>query len=379
MREIFPKLTEVRIKQIAEAKLVAKREAIQVECFEGLIKEVAKLSYAHKDYLLFFRGQEVDHLNKKNSKSTFLPSFYRTAKGILTKIESKKRFEVLEGASSLLIKLLERKNIFGYQDVKQRKEIQWSILQHYEVCSTPYLDLTQSLRVACSFAVMPKTKASKGPDKGYLYVFGLPYITNRISVNSEHDLINIRLLSICPPEALRPHHQEGFLVGTTNIADEYKVKHELDFNRRLIAKFEFQNDVIFWGKGRFSSKIRRTVLYPKNDMVGKICESITLFVKSGVFEKPNIKFIALWNELEELIDILSPHKKSIKENLTYLRSFHSIDVLTLKEIKELCAFKIKLEKESPPNETILENYLLLYLFKKYIEENISDLIEQCKK
>lgn len=367
MRELFPTLTKLRINQISEAKLVAKREAVKVESFESLIKEVAKLSYTHKDYLLFFRGQEVDHLNKINTKSTFLPSIYRTEKGKLSEKECKIRFAILEGASIILIKLLERNNIIGYQDVRQRKEIQWSILQHYEVCATPYIDLTQSLRVACSFATLTNIITGKSPDKGYLYVFALPYFTNRISVNSEHDLINIRLLSICPPMALRPHYQEGCLVGTTNIAENYKVKQELDFNRRLVAKFEFKNNDAFWTTLNSSSKIDKDLLSPKNDIVDEICKTIKEIIKSGVFEKPKAKFISLWKELNTLITPLAPNKNSTKEKLDYLRLFHSVDVLKLKEIKELCVFTDRLYKESSfSNTQILEKYLFLHLLKGQI-------------
>jgi len=60
------------------------------------------------------------------------------------------------------------------------------------------------LRVACSFATMDNEN-----EFAYIFVFGLPYFTNRITINSEHDIINIRLLSICPPTALRPYFQEG--------------------------------------------------------------------------------------------------------------------------------------------------------------------------
>ena len=62
--------------------------------------------------------------------------------------------------------------------------------------------------------------------------FGLPYITNRISVNSEQDLVNVRLLSICPPDALRPYFQEGYLAGTDEVTTDYDSKDELDFTKR---------------------------------------------------------------------------------------------------------------------------------------------------
>lgn len=108
--------------------------------------------------------------------------------------------------------------------------------------------------------------------EAYVYVFGLPYLTNRISVNSEQDIINIRLLSICPPKALRPYFQEGYLAGTDAIITKYDIKSELDFNNRLIAKFEIPNDKSFWGEG--FHQIPYDSLYPKNDPIEELCAQI---------------------------------------------------------------------------------------------------------
>lgn len=83
----------------------------------------------------------------------------------------------------------------------------------------------------------------------FVYVFRLPYYINRISHNSEQDLVNIRLLSISPPKTLRTYFQEGFLVGTEDITYNYgNDKEELDLNNRLIAKFKILNNPEFWSK-----------------------------------------------------------------------------------------------------------------------------------
>jgi hypothetical protein len=99
-------------------------------------------------------------------------------------------------------------NIEDINKLKKFPELQWSILQHYEVCDTPLLDLKQSLRVAASFAL------NWTSSEGYIFVFALPYPNGTISYFSEEELVIVRLLSVCPSEALRPHFQEGYLVGT---------------------------------------------------------------------------------------------------------------------------------------------------------------------
>ncbi|PQP34547.1 hypothetical protein C6A37_07230, partial [Desulfobacteraceae bacterium SEEP-SAG9] len=186
------------------------------------------------------------------------------------------------------------RGIDGHRDLKRRKLIQWSILQHYEVCDTPLLDFTHSLRVACSFAQLNNLS-----EKAYVFVFGLPYITNRISLNSEHDLVNVRLLSICPPEALRPHFQEGYLVGTDEITDNYDRKTELDFNNRLIVKFEIPTKRAFWGRG--FHQIPERSLYPKSDPIRTLCEEIREVALRELKSGDLGDFLKLWAEIEELV------------------------------------------------------------------------------
>ncbi len=54
------------------------------------------------------------------------------------------------------------------------------------------------------------------------------------------------MLSVAPPEALRPYFQEGFLIGEDEINETYTNKSELDLNNRLIAKFKIPNNNNFW-------------------------------------------------------------------------------------------------------------------------------------
>ncbi len=226
MREITGILTD-ELKKHMRGHSVSKVDAFIVDSYQQLMEHIAKPAFFNKDHLLFFRGQDHDYRNKERS-STIYPSIYRGDRVSRTELDI--RFGVLKSASRYLCEVLESKDIKGWKDVRRRRYIQWSILQHYEICPTPPLDFTQSLRVACSFAFLSNEKGDP-----YVFVFGLPYSTNRISLNSEHDIVNIRLLSICPPDALRPYYQEGYLVGTDEITIEYDSKDELDFNNRLVA------------------------------------------------------------------------------------------------------------------------------------------------
>ena len=242
-----------------------KAPAYAVKTYRELMELVAKLAYLNKDYLLFFRGQDDDYKNQKGS-SSFYPSIYRE---IRKGKELTNRFKILNQASKKLVEAFKSKAIDGSTEIRRKKYMQWSILQHYDVCDTPLLDFTHSVRVACSFAQLRNEN-----DRGYVYVFGCPYLTNRISRNSEHDLVTIRLLSICPPDALRPYYQDGYLAGTEDITTDYgDDKVQLDFKRRLIAKFEIPIDAgsaDFWGEG--FSRIPESALYPENDRIEELCK-----------------------------------------------------------------------------------------------------------
>ena len=73
--------------------------------------------------------------------------------------------------------------------------------------------MTSSLRVAASFALgLPKIR-----DAGILYVFGIPRIVSDVMDPSASDNpLAVRLSSVCPPVASRPHLQEGYLFGNPN-------------------------------------------------------------------------------------------------------------------------------------------------------------------
>ncbi len=260
------------IKKNLMDKEILKSEGIYVMSYRELVREIAELSYLNPDYMLFYRGQSSDYKNKSSS-STLYPSIYRGER--LTKNELKNRVDMLNTAASLLVDKLDNKRVIGNKELRRKKQIQWSILQHYEVCATPLLDITHSLRVACSFAMLDSES-----EFCYVYVLALPYLTGRISTNSEHDLINIRLLSIAPPQALRPFFQEGYLVGTEYICDDYENKMELDFNRRLLAKYKIPNSDNFWGTS--FSRIDDTLLYPENDMINVICKEVSSIITNKI-------------------------------------------------------------------------------------------------
>lgn len=268
-----------------------KASAFDVTTFRGLVEHVARLAYANPDELLFFRGQGKDYQSKAGG-TTLYPSIYRSDS--LAARELRHRFDLLEQAGRLLVERFKVAQIDGHRELRQKRYIQWSILQHYEVLATPLLDLTQSIRVACSFAQLQSTDPIC-----YVYVLGLPYLTNRISINSEHDIVNVRLLSICPPSALRPYFQEGYLAGTSDVTFDFESKTELDFRNRLIAKFAIPRAKSFWGTG--FEQIPETALYPRGDAILDLCTTLKTELQEELQPGHLGEFVKEWAAIEEYL------------------------------------------------------------------------------
>jgi FRG domain len=219
-----------------------------VDSFLDLARKVAELQFSNPHHVLLFRGQRKDHVDGKNM-TTLKPSVFRSeppSNRIPGEATLTKRFALLELAERELALRYDRE---GADRLKRQRILRWSILQHYEVCDTPLLDVTHSLRIAASFA----SQSSMG--QAFVFVLGVPNLSGAITVSAEAGLQIARLSSVCPPSAVRPHIQEGYLLGEYPEIDRYEQKahyrvREIDFGRRLIAKFRFDPST-FWKSDKF--------------------------------------------------------------------------------------------------------------------------------
>lgn len=234
----------------------------QVTNFLDLATKIAALQYKNPQFVFLFRGQRTDYKNKKKN-SSLKPTLFRPAPGGTSIPDAallEQRFRVLANAERLLVGMYERQDEFdGTLMLKRQRILRWAILQHYEICRTPLLDVTQSLRVAASFA------SENAVDQAFIYVLGVPNISGSLTASAESGLQIVRLSSVCPPVALRPHIQEGYLLGEYPDMPDYDQKQhykafEIDFGRRLLGKFSF-NPQSLWDDPIFP-KINRPALYP---------------------------------------------------------------------------------------------------------------------
>lgn len=239
-----------------------------VESYLELARKIAALQFRNLDYVFLFRGQARDYRNLKRS-TTLRPSILRSRKEPKSTVQLK--YERLHRAERLLI---DRYNLTALDRIKKHRLVRWAILQHYEVCETPLLDVSQSIRIAASFASIDHTT------EAFLYVLGVPNISGAITASAEAGLTILRLSSVCPSEAVRPHIQEGYLLSeypelSSPEQKEHYENYEVDFGLRLIAKFRF-NPIVFWGSSSEFPRVHRQALYPtwRRDPLLEIADSI---------------------------------------------------------------------------------------------------------
>lgn len=239
-----------------------KAPAYEVASYFDLATKVAELQFHNRDHILLFRGQAGDYRNRSGYTS-LKPSLLRGDGGRNPSLdELRKRFARLTAAESILAEEYLAAGLLGMERVGRHGIVRWAMLQHYEVCPTPLLDVTHSLRIAASFA----SHGAQG--EAYVFVLGVPYLGGGITVSAEAGLQTVRLSSVCPPSAARPHLQEGYLLGEypemSGIGQKaLYLHHEMDFGRRLIAKFRF-NPGAFW-KGHSFPIVGKHELYPTDD------------------------------------------------------------------------------------------------------------------
>ena len=207
-----------------------------VDNYLDLAEKVARIQYHNPDFVFLYRGQGRDHIWR--GASTLKPSIFRLENSKLpTPAVLRRRFDLLRRAEALLVEHYPLKE--GSKKIRRQRLLRWAVLQHYAICDTPLLDVTHSLRVAVSFA------AYKNPEDAFIYMLGLPNLGASVTASVEAGLQIVRLSSACPPEARRPHLQEGYLIGEyPEISDLDQNGHyepsEVDFGRRLVAKFRFK-------------------------------------------------------------------------------------------------------------------------------------------
>jgi len=250
--------------------------ACRVKNYKDLARKIAALQFGNPGLMLLFRGQAKNYtrLAKGQVKLTSLPpKIFRASSGSGPSSNLLlRRFQRLKTQEAALVKKYEEAGYPKPERLQRQRILRWSILQHYEVCATPLLDVTHSIRVAASFA----SDGAEG--EAYVYVLGVPNLSGAITVSAEAGLQIIRLSGVCPPDAERPHIQEGYVLGEYPDLAEYGQKelyrnHEVDFGRRLIAYFTF-DPKSFWKSSPEFQKVDHAALYPDDDPLFRVTKKL---------------------------------------------------------------------------------------------------------
>jgi FRG domain-containing protein len=226
----------------------ADRNLWPVESFRELVERVAFLGSMNKRMTLLYRGQRRDVAPAPViARDTW--TCFGSDEEIGISGAREHYWKELAWVGRRVYEIC-RSDGFGlprWRGIRDTREVQWAVIQHYGLWPTPLLDLTSSLRAAASFAVGMEPGSPKAPRTGFVYVAGMPHTTGSISYDLDEQLVLARLQSACPPIAKRPHYQDGFLVGRfpiNELADAQGNKSSLI--NRLVAKFRVWDAGSFW-------------------------------------------------------------------------------------------------------------------------------------
>lgn len=183
---------------------------VLVGSYPELVERIARLAFHNPDCGLFFRGQSKDWANSGGATCMY-PSIYRRLSGDAADDRSdhlRGAFHRLKSAEELLVRVLRRDCQLGCKWLSRYPVLRWAIIQHYEICPTPLLDVSRSLHVAASFA-----HDKSGTSEPMLDVLATQEPAGAISVSAHTGIQIISLTRICPPEAKRPHFQDAYSLG----------------------------------------------------------------------------------------------------------------------------------------------------------------------
>jgi hypothetical protein len=127
-------------------------EGHRVLTYFDLATKVAELQFLNRDHVLLFRGQRKDYRTIKGNSSLKAQLFRLDRSKVPSSRVLEQRFAKLRKGEGELVERYASQRLLGFERLRRHRVLRWAILQHYEVCPTPLFDVTQSLRVAASFA-----------------------------------------------------------------------------------------------------------------------------------------------------------------------------------------------------------------------------------
>ncbi len=283
--EVFGSFDERGDAETGRMDLLCCKPTKSVESYRELTELIAQIAIANPHYQLFFRGQSDCYTIGSLGTHSLCPSLWRGldigSKNYRASLSQ--RCQRLFKAGEVLVSEYAR---FKHKEAATEELLynnpltRWAVLQHYELCGdlcgTPMLDISQSLRVAASFALQDNSA------EGYLYVLGMPYQREMFSVDSTSGITSVSLLGAMPSATIRPYVQSGYLAidndwwklyALDNEPDHHKSYH-VNFAERIISCLRIGGDE-FWDDSS-SGIINSGALYPITDVFQAFTEEVDL-------------------------------------------------------------------------------------------------------
>jgi hypothetical protein len=251
-----------KMKDLSDTKEPAEMmasEVIDVDSYTRLVDIIAFLSVMNKNLVLLFRGQGRDWEPKP---SLFRADWTPPGDKISASLDGDNTayyWTMLQEVGDIIYPVLERHGLPRWRHLRRHQPARWAVIQHYELWPTPLLDFSTSLRIAASFAfgLDPNRR------EGYLFVAGVGSVRSDL-MNFKGTELAIRLNSVCPPSAVRPHLQDGVLVGHYFREDPFLEMPAQGSGAAIpIAVFRLINDrETFWSSQDFPIHTRDSLLPP---------------------------------------------------------------------------------------------------------------------
>jgi hypothetical protein len=240
-------------------------DPMEVNTYSEMVDMVSKLAWFNRQYVLFFRGQNEEY-SIGSRFPTVYPTYFR--KYIQKEISFENLIYTLGTKQDELKEKNHNRNqrFHGASSVFESLHVRWALLQHYNICDTPLVDITQSLHVAASFAL--QKESNETVKTGIVYVFALPWPSRHYHINKEEDIYLVRLAGVTPPQAKRPYRQEAYAVMSRDV--DFKQRDNLeryDLAKRMVCKFEINDSIDFWGDS--FNPLSESFLVPKDDIFYK--------------------------------------------------------------------------------------------------------------
>ena len=255
-----------------EASSVARDAGVQVHTFSELQDMVAEASYYNSRFDIFLRGQGTDHRDARGHSALEATLFRTKTSNPVAEVTAhigrlERHSETLRAAARYQP---------GFKGVQTTEFARWCLLQHYEACPTPLLDMTRSVRVAASFATWPMD-GDLERDR-YVYVLGLPHPSGSVTIAYNDNIALMNLRNLMPPTARRPHWQEGYLAcaypSSTHWDMHFRdkktgkdVPRRHNFARRLLAKFVIPSASLPTFGDHTNPRVPNDMLMPPKDPV----------------------------------------------------------------------------------------------------------------